>query len=66
MQKTQTEMLEKNAVTELQQILADEYGQSLTLEETERIGNQLVNLYSGLLMKNKNYDGTSTTKPARP
>ena len=46
-------MIEKFAVLELQEILAEEYSKQLDLKEVETIGNQLVNLYEAVLNNNK-------------
>jgi len=47
--------IDKKAVEELQQILVEEYSESLSFEETEVIGKNLINLYETVLInKNKN------------
>lgn len=46
--------LDFEAVVELQQILADEYKKTLSIDETRVIGDKLINLYGMLLNNNKN------------
>lgn len=58
-------MLENKAVTELQQILLEEYGQQLSLTETKLIGNRLVSLYQTILNKNENKYKRLQTEPSK-
>lgn len=46
--------LDLEAVVELQQILAEEYKKTLSIDETRIIGDKLINLYGMLLNNNKN------------
>lgn len=50
MRKTQEkEVLGDEAVKELQDILLEEYGQTLSSEETKTIGTKLISLYTLVL-----------------
>jgi hypothetical protein len=56
----------QEAASELQQILLEEYGKNLSIEETGIIGSRLIKLYQTLLIKNKHNKHETKWLPTIP